>query len=198
MAVNDQISQEDFNQLIQEVNHKAFQSLEFLSTTLAWAKANFDSIALQPETVSLSKLVTDTLLQYDESISLKKIQLKISLDKSITIATDKEILNTVLRNLISNAIKFSFEQGSITITSRQAGSYTTLEIADHGIGMEKEKIEQIHSYQQHSSIGTFGEKGLGIGLMLCQDLLHHTGSRLVIESQVGVGTTMKILIHPMQ
>ena len=197
LAVDDQISQEDFHKLIEEVNHKAFQSLEFLSTTLAWAKANFDSIALRPEHFSLATLVQEALGQYRELIAQKKLRLRISIDETISIYTDKEILNTVIRNLISNAIKFSFEQGTITIRATQTNHFTTLEIGDDGVGMEKEKIEQIKSYQQHSSIGTFGEKGLGIGLLLCHDLLQHTGSRLDVVSQVGQGTLMKIDIKPL-
>lgn len=194
MALNDQISQEDFSKLIGEVNAKAFQSMEFLSTTLSWAKSNFDSIKVKPEIIDLKKLIEDVVNLYADSFNQKKLTIDLKISSSLTVITDREILVTVLRNFISNAIKFSFDYGKITIESKSTPTQLILEITDQGMGMSEEKKKEILSHHYNSSIGTHGEKGLGIGLLLCIDLLQHIHSSLEIESNLGKGTTMRVVM----
>lgn len=198
MALNDQVSKEDFHKMIDEVNRKAFQTLEFLSTTLVWAKSNFDSITVRPENISVRKLCDTLAKQYAEPLESKKLKLSIEVDEMLTILSDREILTTVLRNLVSNAIKFSFENTIIAIYGQPWNDGVQLEVTDSGTGMDHEKIQQIKSGQQQSSIGTYGEKGLGIGLILCQDLLRHIYSSLDITSEYGRGTSIRINLRPLR
>lgn len=192
MALNDQISKEDFLKMIAEVNRKAFQSMEVLSTTLAWAKSNFDSITIRPEETDLMKLVEDVVNLYSENAESKNLTIKLECAPSTKVITDREILTTVLRNLISNAIKFSFERGVINIRVSLNDGRTVVEVIDSGMGMTSEKIQEILLNRYQSTMGTYGEKGLGIGLMLCLDLLNHIRAELQIESNTGKGTTMRI------
>jgi Signal transduction histidine kinase len=195
MALNKQISHDDFAKMIREVNVKAFQTNEFLSTSLAWAKSNFDAIQIRYETVPLKNLVDELLLLYSDIIENKKVKVRIDITPEFTLKADREIMITILRNLFSNALKFSYEGGTITIGAHADGKTTIVEVSDQGMGMDAQKVESISKNQYSSGIGTYGEKGLGIGIMLCKDLLNRMNAELKVESTAGVGTTMKIVVR---
>ena len=123
----------------------------------------------------------------------KKIQLKNNIDKDISIVTEKEMIRIVCRNLINNAIKFTNENGLIELNSRIAdGHIVYLTVKDTGIGMTKEAIEKVNAKQYYNTTGTSYEKGSGFGLMLCRDLIAKNGGELIIESELGKGSSFTI------
>ncbi len=194
MAMKQQLSQQDYEKMISEVNVKAFHTMEFLSTTLAWAKSNFDSIKVKYESVRLNDLVSEIVSLYSEAIAAKNIKVEAAIDPSLHIQVDREIITTVIRNLLFNAIKFSHNNRTITLRAINQPNNIVIEIEDQGIGMDQEKIKSILSNRYSSDAGTSGEKGLGIGIMLCVDLLTRMNGKLGIESERGAGTTMKIVL----
>ena len=196
MAMSNQISQEDFSKMMAEVNFKAFQTMEFLNTTVVWAKSNFNAIKINLEPVDLQKLIYDVSNLYSQLLELKNVKVTQQLDVN-GLVSDKEILTTVVRNLISNAIKFSLEKGEIIVNTHslpQDGC--RISVTDFGMGMSPEKIKQIESLHYQSSIGTFGEKGLGIGLMLSAELLLKLDSKLKFVSKLDSGTTVSFDLYP--
>jgi len=122
----------------------------------------------------------------------KKIELKNNVDKNISIVTEKEMIRIVCRNLISNAIKFTNEHGTIELNSRIDGDTLYLTVKDSGIGMTKEAIEKVNTKQYYNTTGTSFEKGSGFGLMLCRDLITKNGGELIIESEPGKGSSFII------
>lgn len=195
MASKQQISQDEFTKMVADVNDKALQSMEFLSTTLTWARSNFDVIQIKNEEIRMKPLADEVVQIYKPSYSAKNIQMIISIDPSYMIKADREVIVTVLRNLISNAIKFTDHNGRIEIIGDRSGNEKLIIVKDSGIGMDSSTATRILSHNYSSSVGTHGEKGLGIGIMLCNDLLKRMGASLQVESELRKGTAMKIVIN---
>jgi signal transduction histidine kinase len=185
------MSHDEFLMMVKRVNEKAFQSLEFLDTTLIWTKTNFDKISIAIEKLFPRTLVESILPIYQNLYENKKITINLDISPSVYIYSDLEILTIVVRNLISNAIKFTNQGGEISIAAEQQGDFFIIFIKDNGVGMDENIIHKITD-EHYSSKGTQQESGLGLGLKLCQELLNQIGSTLEIESKKNVGTTMKI------
>jgi signal transduction histidine kinase len=194
MASKQQINQAEFVKFIADVNEKALQSMEFLSTTLTWARSNFDSIQIKCEEFELRNLATEVVQLYEASLSAKNMDVVVSVDHNFRIRADREIIFTVLRNLISNAIKFTDRNGKIEIVGYHENRMSYIVVKDTGIGMDGATAARILSSNYDSSVGTQGEKGLGIGIMLCHDLLKRMGASLTVESILGKGTSMAVAI----
>jgi len=122
----------------------------------------------------------------------KKINVSLDITPYVYIHSDVEILTIVIRNLISNAIKFTNENGTIKISAEQIENFFFITIQDSGIGMDTRTLERISDNNYTSTQGTQQETGLGLGLKLCKELLGHINGGLEIESELSVGTTMKI------
>jgi signal transduction histidine kinase len=191
MMLKQNMSREEFLSMVKNVNEKAFQSLEFLDTTLIWTKSNFDKISIHIEKLHPRTLVQNILPVYQNLYENKKISISLEIDPQITIYSDNEILTIVLRNLISNAIKFTNDNGHITINAEQHGDFFVISVKDTGVGMDEATVHKIVD-EHFSSKGTRQESGLGLGLKLCKELLKQVGSILEIESEKGKGTTMRI------
>jgi signal transduction histidine kinase len=127
----------------------------------------------------------------------KKIKFTNSLLPQMLIYADKEMIRIVLRNLISNAIKFTPENGFIEVHATQNETHSIIYVEDSGIGMSNETIEKINAKQYYTTAGTSMEKGSGFGLMLCSDLINRHDGILVIESTPNKGSRFIIQL-PLQ
>ncbi|HEY3402799.1 MAG TPA: HAMP domain-containing sensor histidine kinase [Ohtaekwangia sp.] len=193
LALNRHLTQQEFVTMVRNVNEKTFQVLEFLDTTLLWTRSNFDNINLRIEQVNLDSIIRSILSVYESSYQAKRIMIRQQLEHT-TLNSDPEIITIVIRNLISNAIKFTAENGSIEITAKRKESGYLIHVKDSGIGMNHEVIERILTDNYTSRNGTQQEKGLGIGLKLCRELLKKINGQLEIKSMPGQGTLMSIVL----
>ena len=109
--------------------------------------------------------------------------------------TDRNMLEIVARNLFSNAIKFTDKGGSIRIKAKEADGIIIISVSDSGIGIEKSRIEKIFSYSEgYSTLGTNEEKGTGLGLMICKQLIEKNNGRIWVESNEGIGSSFYFTI----
>jgi len=194
MALKEQITKEEFSQVVANVNASALQSMEFLSTTLTWAKSNFDVIGIKITMLNIKTIAEEVVGLYQAVYVGKNLRMSFSISPDSKLEADREIIITVLRNFVSNAIKFTKPHGSVEVKAYETTSEKIIEVNDSGIGMDEMTMKRILSSDYASSIGTQGEKGLGIGIMLCNDLLKRMNSTLKIDSTLGKGTSMKIVI----
>lgn len=194
LALNADLSQEQFMDTVRNVNEKTFQVLEFVETTLLWTKSNFDNVKVTMEEVFPSEIVRNILVLYEPSSFAKNISIHNTIDNNYKVTTDLEILTIVIRNLLSNAIKFTPDNGAISISLKLNNGMMILAVKDTGIGMSDEMIEMLLNDNYSSRKGTRQEKGLGIGLRLCRELLKKINGKLEIESQPSQGTSVKIII----
>jgi signal transduction histidine kinase len=186
------MSMAEFLSKIQMIYEKSSQVLEFIDTTLLWTKSNFDNLAVTTEKVDLHEVAEQVLSLYHALHTSKNISVQIDCGLDRIRETDRNIITVILRNLISNAIKFTPDNGKIRVIIETPPSGFAIHIKDTGIGMSPETIEQIHFEQYKSTMGTRDEKGLGIGLRLCKHLTKRLGGQLQINSLAGNGTAVSV------
>lgn len=191
MAKNTDISNSEFVTLIGMVNDQSNQVLELLDNTFHWAKLNFNSIKLNVEIIDFEQLLKSILAIYRSSYEAKNIKVSVDVSHLQNIIGDIEVFTIIIRNIFSNAIKFTPQNGQISIES----SDNELIIKDNGIGMSEVTISDILNNNNNSRKGTDNEKGTGIGLQLVVNLAEKCNCKLNIESQEKIGTTMRITFN---
>lgn len=164
------------------------RTIDMLGKLLVWSKAQMDGVNVKLSYVNLRDALFNTI-ELEKAIALKKdIALTTELDWDIKIVADSDMLQLVIRNLISNAIKFTNTGGQISFKAKQIGSECWLIIRDNGIGMSTDKQSELFSLQAQSTFGTDNEKGVGLGLLLCKEFAELQGGRIWVESAPGAGT----------
>jgi signal transduction histidine kinase len=188
------VPQEEADRLLQLLETQYIGTTSLLDNLLFWIKGQMNGQGDDKVKVGLFHLVRT--LEDEQRLPLikKKIDLKNNIDRTISIMIEKEMIRIVCRNLISNAIKFTNENGVIEISSRIDNNMLFITVKDSGIGMSKEAIEKVNAKQYYNTTGTSYEKGSGFGLMLCRDLIAKNGGELVIESEPGKGSSFTISI----
>lgn len=185
---------EESERLLQLLETQYIGTTSLLDNLLFWIKGQMNGMGDDKVKVGLYQLMKS--LEDEQRLPLlkKKIELRNNIDKGIVIVVEKEMIRIVCRNLISNAIKFTNENGYIELSSRIAGNVLYLTVTDCGIGMTKEAIEKVNAKQYYNTTGTSYEKGSGFGLMLCRDLISKNGGELIIESEPGKGSAFTVTI----
>jgi len=147
------------------------------------------------EKQNIKLIVEDTFLLSNENAKLKNITLQNNIKKNIFINCDLEMTKTILRNLISNAIKFTKNEGLISINYVEKVSNIEISISDNGVGIATEKIPYLFTIEKNiSTLGTCEEKGTGLGLILCKELIEKQGGKIWAESELGKGSNFKFTI----
>ncbi len=175
-----------------KTNKKAYELLDDL---LNWAKEEQGLFAYNPEIIVLRSVVDSVISLMETKIKEKSITVFNNIKNDITVFSDKMILETVLRNLLSNALKYTFPNGEIVFDAYDTGETVTFTITDNGMGMSEERITKLFSEDIISSKhGTNNEKGNGLGLKLVKNLLDKNKSSISVVSTEGKGTTFTVAI----
>jgi signal transduction histidine kinase len=193
MASNEKLTHQEFTELALQVKEKSSKTIELLDTTVQWTRNNFEHVKLKLEPVPVPNTVKE-ILSMDESYIIKQIKIKQNLDQDAWPITDRGVLTIIIRNLISNAIKFTPSGGEIEVHSRMDENEFCFSVKDTGIGMDIDLVNSLVSDQYTPSIGTMQEKGSGVGLTLCRDLLKKINGTLDIQSTPRKGTQMVITL----
>jgi ligand-binding sensor domain-containing protein/signal transduction histidine kinase len=178
------------------INNSAVQTLRLLENLLEWANSQRGKISFQPEIINLSELINEEFSILNEMALGKSIELKSLLDNRLIITADKNMIKTIIRNLISNAIKFTRKNGKVSVSASVINSYVEISVTDSGIGMTKETMSKLFRLDGNlSTRGTENEKGTGLGLFLCKEFVEKHGGRIWVESEYGKGSTFKFVLH---
>lgn len=178
------------NTLSQSTFHLLQNLLEWTTQSKNLKKSAFDRI-------ELSQLIAGNIDFFKSSTAFKSIHLEFNEKKQSYISGNKNMIQTIVRNLVSNAIKFTPVGGTITISLEQAHPYIRLIVADTGQGIKQEAINALFKFETNKSTkGTNGETGSGLGLVLCKELVNNNNGTIKIESNEGVGTKV-IVAFPM-
>ncbi|MBR4786393.1 MAG: tetratricopeptide repeat-containing sensor histidine kinase [Bacteroidales bacterium] len=168
-------------------SHDNLNSL--LLNLLEWASLESGRLTYKPIRADLSSIVRRSIQFASSSAKNKNITLSQQVSDECIVCTDVNFMQTILRNLLSNAIKFSHEGGTVEIVSEQTiPGKVTLAVTDHGIGMTEEQIAGLF-VRDISTPGTHGEKGTGLGLLVCQRLIEKGAEEIRVTSEKGVGST---------
>ncbi len=176
-------------------NSSAKSTLILLDNLLNWAKSQTDQLMFRPANFNFSDVVGEIIKLKTTQAKAKGISLNyISLDEMVVFA-DENMLKVILRNLVSNAIKFTEYGGQVNISANRKQDCVEISVSDTGIGMSKKKIKELFNISLHSTNrGTANEHGSGLGLMLCKEFVDKHKGKIWVESQVGKGSDFRFTL----
>ncbi len=175
---------------------KSSKSLYNLTENLLhWANLQTGKIKPHIERCSVAEIIEKNKSLFLQSAKQKNIQLNFEAEKEIDLMADRNMIDTVIRNLVSNAIKFTNQDGKVMLKAGCKETYCTIEISDNGIGMNDELLSGVLSLDSKSRRdGTGNETGTGLGLILCKEMVEMNSGKLEIESVEGKGTTFRVIL----
>jgi signal transduction histidine kinase len=166
-----------------------------LENLLIWARSQMQAVKYEPETINLKDLLADCVREMKANLDHKKVDCLLKIDDSCIVYADKSMVHTVFRNLIINAIKFSFPGGIIRISTRNSETDCSISVSDEGIGIQPEIQEKLFtSNEVISTPGTTGESGSGLGLAICKEFLERNQGQITVESDPGNGSTFIVTL----
>jgi signal transduction histidine kinase len=192
LVSNEDLSPESFQKISAKLSSEVGRLHATLDNLLVWSISQLQGIKAAPVKVNLASILQQKMEIYDQMIAQKKLRIVLEdLDRNVWV--DPNHLKVVLRNLISNAIKYSFENGYIQIRSSLKDQMVVIEVIDTGVGMSKEMQYNIFLLDHLiSNTGTANEKGTGIGLKLCKEFIEKNSGKIWVESCEKKGSTFFI------
>jgi len=185
-ARNKQVSAQSLDSL----KNAADQTYNLLENLLYWSRSQRGKLDHNPEVVNLYDLVIENLELLQTMSDNKKIRLENQVDENLHVVADRNMIKTVLRNLIINAIKFTYEKGRITLSSEKRNGQVEISVSDTGIGIQKHNLQKIlDNKAYYTTFGTRREKGSGLGLNLCIDFVRRNNGDLFIDSEYKKGSS---------
>jgi len=187
--------QQEFLDMIHASTQSAYELLENL---LDWARTQTRKVNMKPARLQLSELANEVISLQSLQASVKNIQLVNEIDKETEVYADKNMINTVVRNIVGNAIKYTREGGRVSLSATRKKSNVEVVITDNGIGIPESQRKTLFDLERmNSNAGTSGETGTGLGLIVCHEFMKLNHGHIRVESESGKGSTF-ILTLPCQ
>lgn len=191
----DSFTKNELKESINNLNRSSHGLYNLLEDLLDWSKAKFNIVGYQSGTFNLYEVVSFVINSLKAVTRNKNISVINHVPENYTINADQHIIKTIVRNLVSNAIKFTPKDGTITITSGFYIDEFIISIEDSGVGMSKEVVLNLFNMEKKvSSAGTEGESGTGLGLFICKELIAAHGGRIWAKSELQKGSKFFISI----
>jgi PAS domain S-box-containing protein len=169
-------------------------TLKLLENLLQWAGSRTGKIMFRPKTLDMKLITSNAIIALYHMADQKRVKLISMIPPDIQIFGDEEMVGSILRNLIGNAVKFSYEGGTVTIGGRKTTEGIIISVADNGVGLSDKEKEIIFVIDHmYSKKGTAGESGTGLGLILCKEFMDKHQGSIWVESKEGKGTTFFLL-----
>jgi two-component system, sensor histidine kinase and response regulator len=175
-------------------NREINNSIDLMNNLLNWARNQFQENKVMPQRIDLIQIINGAFKLFSAQANNKKISLHNHIDVYVFAYADNDMMMTVFRNLISNAIKFTPTGGSVTVRTEPDGDYIRVLVSDTGVGMNREEKMRLFSNAYYSTPGTDNEIGTGLGLAICRDFIALNHGRLDVQSEVGKGTSFIITL----
>ena len=180
--------------LLDQANRESEEVHDLLDNLLKWTKSQTGRLSVVTQDLDLNDIIPGVVDIFEMIAQTKKIKLNLQhTDQPLVVRADNDMLKTVVRNFMSNAIKFSPEGSSIDIMMSVEGDFAKISVRDHGVGIAPERLGSIFR-KGETTYGTGGEEGSGLGLQLCQDFAQKNGGDCTVESVVGEGSTFSVLV----
>ncbi len=186
----EKLSDDEIKKYAGLIKESAIRSYNLLSNLLKWTQSQTGRLSFNPEEIYLATYIDEILSFYKENARIKNIHLLNHVDKDIIVYADRELLGSIIRNLVSNAIKFTKRNGYVKIGALRKDQFIEISVEDNGIGIGEEKLDQIFNLESATSTkGTENEEGSGLGLILCKEFVEKNGGKIWVKSKQGKGTT---------
>ncbi len=189
------LDKEEREELLTETMKSVKLTYDLLENLLFWAKNQRNEIDFRPSDCDITTVVDDNIALQESAARDKNISLRAEYTPGLKAFADKHMLNIIMRNLISNAIKFTHEGGHIIVLVSDSANEVKVSVQDDGVGISEENIEKIFdSVKSFTTRGTRHEKGTGLGLILTKDFVQKNGGKLHLTSQVDKGSTFSFTL----
>lgn len=191
----DTIDATEMNVYVSLINESSHKLLRLIENLLEWARSQTGTLKPVKTNLSLKSLADDIMKIYITQAETKGISLKNEIPANTSVFADHEILAIIIRNLISNGVKYTQKGGNVTLTAYQEHGDTVLKVLDTGIGMSPEVLEKLFKIEEtFTTEGTGNEAGTGLGLVICKEFIVTLGGIIAVESTVGKGTSFYVTL----
>ncbi len=196
VADYDEFTKDELRGVLENLNFSAHKLNKLLENLLTWAKLQIGRIEFSPIKLNARAIAKESVDVFSELITDKNITVQIDIPESQDIVADKFMLETILRNIISNAVKFTFRNGVIHIRFEEYEGRAVITIADSGIGMTQNELDKLFKIDKnHTRVGTNNETGTGLGLILCMELAEKNNGIIEVKSKKGEGTAFSLVLN---
>lgn len=193
----DMVGEEIFG-LLDKANRESEETHDLLDNLLKWTKSQTGRLEVAYQNLELDDIVPGVVDIFTMIAEMKKIKLQyIPSEEHLKVRADNDMMKTVVRNFISNAIKFTPEGKGIEVYYKKSGEFAKICVRDHGVGIAPERIDTLF-HKGETTYGTGGEEGSGLGLQLCADFARKNGGDVMVESTLGEGSTFSFLVPLLQ
>ncbi|MDX1700530.1 MAG: GAF domain-containing sensor histidine kinase [Melioribacteraceae bacterium] len=190
----DELTKDEKNDLVDKIHSTSKETFKFLETLLKWSLMERGKVDIETTNIDLNEIICKIFSLLSGAAEKKRISLIKDVSPNAEFVADENMILSLFQNLISNSIKFTNIGGKVEIISRIKGDFIEIRVLDSGIGIEKERINNIFELTtKDSTKGTAGEGGTGMGLPLCKQFVRKNGGNIKVESTVGKGTTFTII-----
>ncbi|MFA9388710.1 MAG: two-component regulator propeller domain-containing protein [Prolixibacteraceae bacterium] len=180
---------------VKEIFNSANQIYSLLENLLTWARTQTNRIEFNPERINLFPLINDSAKLLEKNILDKKLIINYKIETQTEVLVDRNMIETVIRNLLSNAIKYTPVEGSITLQLQSDADHLKFSITDSGVGIPQNVREKLFVVAENKSLtGTEGEKGTGLGLIICNEFIQRNNGEIGVTSELDKGSTFYFTI----
>ena len=194
----EQVKQKDFDgieEYAEIIRHSSQKAMDLLTNLMEWSRSQSGRMDFNPEYIEIGSLINEIYELSNVSALQKSISLTKELPHHISAFLDKSMISSVIRNLVSNAIKFTRPGGTVVIKAEQLDQHLKVSITDNGVGIEKSDLRKLFTIDENFSVpGTQDEGGTGLGLVLCKEFIEKHKGKIRAESEPGKGSKFYFII----
>jgi signal transduction histidine kinase len=194
----EQVAEKDFAEVgkcAQIIRQSSKSAMDLLMNLMDWSNAQTGRMEFHPERFELNELTREAEYLFAGPVLHKNLTLRMDIPENTYVFADMNMIRTILRNLLSNAIKFTKPEGQVVVTVQPSEQELVLSVSDNGVGISKDSFSRLFRVDDnYSTLGTQNEKGTGLGLFLCKELMDRHGGRIWGESEPGKGSTFHITL----
>jgi len=189
LSETDSFTEDERTVFLQSILRTSERAYSLLENLLLWSRQQMGNIEFEPEKVEIVEVVVESIQHLEQKAELKKIKVTSTVNNNIFVKADRKMIETVLRNLLANAIKFTRDNGRINIEAFETDSRVRINVIDNGTGIISDDIGKLFRIDQSfSTLGTNGEGGTGLGLIICKDFIEKNEGKIWVESEIGKGS----------
>ncbi|MFC2110994.1 ATP-binding protein [Bacteroidota bacterium] len=194
-----EMSKDEIFEVVQMINKTGVETMNLLINLLDWSRTQTGSLKLNPTFFDINEILELNLQLLFSQATNKEIEIYTDIPEPTVVYADKNIVNTILRNLISNAIKYTHKSGEIEINAQNREKDVEISIIDNGIGITEEIKSKLFTLDLEKTIdGTNNEKGTGLGLMICKEFVEKSNGKISVKSEAGKGSTFSFSLPSKQ
>ena len=188
-------SPEEIRDFATDIQGTSKRLTELLENLLNWARLQIGKLPYVPVAIDVSMMVHQVVILFDSTARQKNIELSLDMTEGLSIVGDQEMLRTVLRNLVGNAIQYTREGGTVLVSVAQTGGFVAIRVKDSGVGLSPERVENLFELPSQPVLNDGdGSRGAGFGLVLCKELVERLEGHLAVDSKVNEGTVFTVCI----